>query len=709
VECDDVMLLLATCEQRTLSPLEETQLRNHTSTCATCQALSIDVVWPIVDPIVFAKSTEVISGGMGRITRAYDRRLGRELAIKEVLGENLRRRFEREARITARLQHPAIVPIYEAGQFPGGTSFYTMRFVTGRTLQQAIDAAPTLLDRLGLMPHVRSVADALAYAHAHGVIHRDLKPGNVLVGEFGETVVIDWGLAKDLDGDDDDAPHSRASEPSLTQYGSVMGTPCFMSPAQAAGAEADATDDVYALGAILYQTLAGAPPYWDTTTQDADELIKATIAHAPTPIAELAPEAPPDLHAIVSRAMSRDKAARYPTAKELADELARFEAGQLLISRAYGVRELAMRWLKRHRRAAILGALAIVAAIVLAVTLVRYRRTNEELAIRAHGAKLTDLYGEVARQGYHIDRDLLRLENALEGLAAAAAWALEGPEPDGPPIYFDTDFKTKPPPGFTKGAYRWEVSIEHPVVGVAPGVDRQAYLGKIKRLVPLRKHIREMVVEAAIGDTTKTTPAEANAIMLQRKSPIDYAYVDLQEGIHFMWPGMAALRSTYDVRTSSFYIDSAYKRGRHWGAPYVDSTTDRAGDDLVLPCTKGVWSQSGEFLGVAGVEMTVTKMVERSMAMPKRRTLRTSLVDDKGRKVIDSADANKLFPAGDRDVAIDFVPFDLPTIAEEIRQHHEGVRETTRAGKSIVVAFTRLDAIGWYYVVEVEAAGLGAR
>jgi hypothetical protein len=456
-------------------------------------------------------------------------------------------------------------------------------------------------------------------------------------------------------------------------------------------------------------TLAGAPPYWDSTAHDADALLEATLARAPTPIAQLAPEAPPDLHAIVSRAMSRDKSARFPTAKEFADELARFEAGQLLVSRAYGLRELATRWLKRHRRAAILGAIAAVTAIVLAITFVRYRRADEELAIRARGARLTDLYGEVARQGYHIDRDLLRLESALEGLAAAAAWALAGPEPDGPPIYFDVDFASKPPPDFAQGAYRWKVSVEHPVVGVAPGVDREAHRGKIKRLVPLRHHMREMVLEAAIGDTTNTSPTDANAILFARRSPIDYAYVDLPEGIHFMWPGMASLRSTYDVRTSSFYKDSENKRGTHWGAPYVDSTTDREGDDLVLPCTKGVWSVRGEFLGVAGVEMTVTKMVERSMAMPARTTLRTSLVDDKGRKVIDSGDANKRFPAGDRDVAIEFVPFDLPDIAAAIGAHEEGVRETTRAGKPIVVAFTRLDTIGWYYVVEVDATSLGGK
>jgi len=152
----------------------------------------------VVDPIVFEMSEELARGGMGRVAKARDRRLGRDVAIKEVLSATLDARFAREVAITAQLQHPAIVPIYEAGRWPDGSAFYAMRLVSGGTLAAAIAKTETLEDRLALLPHVIALTDALAYAHANRIIHRDLKPGNVLVGEFGETVVIDWGLAKDL-------------------------------------------------------------------------------------------------------------------------------------------------------------------------------------------------------------------------------------------------------------------------------------------------------------------------------------------------------------------------------------------------------------------------------------------------------------------------------------------------------------------------------
>ena len=222
------MLLIAVGDHgRTLSGSEQVRLHEHVASCEGCRALtgataperprpiargSNEAIaardlgsLPMVDPSVFAKGDVLARGGMGRITRARDRRLGRDVAIKEVLAPELRARFEREAMITARLQHPAIVPIYEAGSWPDGSAFYTMRLVTGGTLSDALAKATTLEARLALLPHVIALTEALAYAHSRRVVHRDLKPANVLVDEFGETVVIDWGLAKQLDHEPDRA------------------------------------------------------------------------------------------------------------------------------------------------------------------------------------------------------------------------------------------------------------------------------------------------------------------------------------------------------------------------------------------------------------------------------------------------------------------------------------------------------------------------
>lgn len=321
-----------------------------------------------VDPDHYVDRIEITRGGMGRILAARDRRLKRKIAIKELRTQSaeLRARFEREALLTARLQHPSIVSIYEAGRWPSGEPFFAMKLVPGRPLDQVVAGSTSFDTRLALLPHVLAVADALAYAHQERVIHRDLKPQNVLVGKFGETVVIDWGIAKDLA---DTAPESEvAAEPSTvadvatTEVGDVLGTPAYMPPEQADGQAVDERADVYAIGALLYHVLSGVPPYTEKTSFDILEAVKRV---APVPLGERQPGVPPDLLAIVSRAMARPPADRYPTARELAEDLRRFQTGQLVGAHRYSLRQLVRRWLRRHRAAVSVAGVAMAVLVVL--------------------------------------------------------------------------------------------------------------------------------------------------------------------------------------------------------------------------------------------------------------------------------------------------------------------------------------------------------
>jgi eukaryotic-like serine/threonine-protein kinase len=191
-----------------------------------------------VDREVYEIGDEVARGGLGRITQAIDRRLDRPVALKELLRDepDFRARFAREALLTAKLQHPAIVPVYEAGVWPDGSPFFAMKLVSGKSLEAAVRERKTLAERLELLPHVNNVIEALAYAHGRRIIHRDLKPANVLVGAFGETVVIDWGLAKDLsEGAVDPVTGVRSGGEGHTEMGAVMGTTAYMPPEQAMG------------------------------------------------------------------------------------------------------------------------------------------------------------------------------------------------------------------------------------------------------------------------------------------------------------------------------------------------------------------------------------------------------------------------------------------------------------------------------------------
>jgi tetratricopeptide (TPR) repeat protein len=377
----------------------------------------------VVDPEHYVLVREIARGGMGRIHVARDRRLGREVAVKEVLGDaaTARRRFEREARITARLQHPSIVSVHEAGTWPSGEPFYAMKLVPGRSLEEAIGDARTWSERIALVPAVIAIADAMAYAHGHRVIHRDLKPRNVLVGEYGETVVIDWGLAKDLAADPATSSFElvaslpgvsseTSSGPGETTIGDVIGTPAYMPPEQADGSTVDERADVYAIGAILYHVLAARPPFAGSTKT---ELLAAVRRGIREPLAEAAPEVPSELAAIVERAMAGDAAARYGTARELAEDLRRFQTGQLVGAHTYSPRQLLRRWLRRHRTALIAGAAALVAAAAIGVVAVTRiveanHRVEEQRAVAVTNQQkseelmhfmLTDLAKQLKRAG----------------------------------------------------------------------------------------------------------------------------------------------------------------------------------------------------------------------------------------------------------------------------------------------------------------------
>ncbi|MDI1483534.1 serine/threonine-protein kinase [Polyangium sp. y55x31] len=327
---------------------------------------------PLVDRSSYAVDGEVAQGGIGRVLSARDQRLDRRVALKELLdtGSAAEDRFVREALLTARLQHPSIVPVYEAGRWPTGEPFYSMKLVTGRPLSEIIDGARTINERLPLLTHVLAVADAVAYAHEKRIIHRDLKPANVLVGAHGETLVIDWGLGKDLsepvvdvaqtaaiEGGDDVASEGEGTlVDGITLVGSVMGTPAYMPPEQAAAEPVDERADVYALGAILYHLLAGRAPYAGV---NGIKILQRVLEGPPTPLPKMQRGIPLDLLAIVDKAMARDPAARYPTAKALAEDLRRFLAGQLVGVHDYTTWEKAWRFARKHRATLAVAAAAL--------------------------------------------------------------------------------------------------------------------------------------------------------------------------------------------------------------------------------------------------------------------------------------------------------------------------------------------------------------
>ncbi len=339
-------------------------------------------------------------GGMGVIYEVLDAQLGRRLAMKVLrvsadqgTAKRRRSRFVDEARVVGQLEHPGIVPIHELGEDAGGNAWFTMRLVQGRTLSEILESVAageakwTLARALGVL---RRVCDTMAYAHSRDVIHRDLKPANVMVGPFGETYVMDWGLARigpDSVGRDAEAGAPTGAPgpddpglPGRTLDGDVLGTPAYMSPEQARGdlATVGVATDVYAVGAMLHHLCGGRAPF-DEANSAAEQLI-ALRAGAPR---RLDPgSAPAELIAIAERAMRRDVAGRYAGMHELSADLDAYLEGRVVWAYEGGAWPELKKWVTRNRTlSASLGAAAVLSAVAVFALLRTAVVRNAEQAV----------------------------------------------------------------------------------------------------------------------------------------------------------------------------------------------------------------------------------------------------------------------------------------------------------------------------------------
>jgi serine/threonine-protein kinase len=345
-------------------------------------------------------------GGLGEVHLAEDAELGRRVALKRIQGEyahdpESRRRFLVEAKVTARLEHPGVVAVHGLVE-DDGQPCYAMRFIEGPTLAEAIrdfhqtdyqpgrDSGERSLALRELLGHFVAVCNTLAYAHSRGVVHRDLKPANILLGKYGETLVVDWGLAKVLgphEPETDRAEPSRAraapaGAEAATQPGEVKGTPEFMSPEQAGGQtdQVGPPVDVFGLGAILYAILTGRPPYQGDLYQ---VMVRAATVEFPPP-RQVKSGVPPPLEAVCLKAMAARTADRYVGALELKAEVERWLADEPVSAYRERFAARAGRWARNHRPLVTgLAAAVVVALAALAVATLLLSHANR----REHAAR----------------------------------------------------------------------------------------------------------------------------------------------------------------------------------------------------------------------------------------------------------------------------------------------------------------------------------
>ncbi|MEX2139568.1 MAG: serine/threonine-protein kinase [Pirellulales bacterium] len=368
-------------------------------------------------------------GGLGQVSVALDTELHREVALKEIQPPHAdypqsRARFTLEAEITGGLEHPGVVPIYGLGTYSDGRPYYAMRFIHGDSLREALDryhrndqaSAPgaPLLELRKLLGRFIDVCNAIEYAHSRGVLHRDLKPGNIMLGKYGETLVVDWGLAKpigspgthghtDLDGapnlsDEPLLVPSSISGTAPTQMGSALGTPAYMSPEQAAGRldQLGPASDIYSLGATLYHVLTGQAPV-PSDSDLGEQLRKVQRGDFPRP-RSLKKDLPKPLEAICLKAMALKPENRYASAVALANDVEHWMADEPTAALPDGLAQRGLRWLRHNWVAAFAAtaAILVVAVVSIAAGFVLNAQKQEILIARNAAEALANEKDELA-------------------------------------------------------------------------------------------------------------------------------------------------------------------------------------------------------------------------------------------------------------------------------------------------------------------------
>ena len=424
-------------------------LRSVTATWDEAQAGDTAGDWEVGDRTASGRRFRVLrpcaEGGLGKVWLALDEELHREVALKEIHPRHAgdpesRRRFVQEAEVTGALEHPGVVPVYGLGSYADGRPFYAMRFIRGRTFKHAIEefhsggeggrgVSVWSLEFRQLLGRFIDVCNAIEYAHSRGVLHRDLKPGNIMLGKYGETLVVDWGLAKPQGAEaaSDDATEgpivpSPETAPTETAPGKAMGTPQYMSPEQAAGelGKLGPATDVYSLGVTLYCVLTGRAPFEGSTA--AEVMAKVRRGEFPRP-REVRANVPRPLAAVCLKAMELVPSERYRSPRQLADDVEHWLADEPLSAYTEPLHVRARRWARRHQTqvtAAAVAALVALASLGVGVEL-----------LRTKNVELSQAWGEAERRSGLLamaNKELVKARDAAQErseLLAAANRELE--------------------------------------------------------------------------------------------------------------------------------------------------------------------------------------------------------------------------------------------------------------------------------------------
>ena len=568
----------------------------------------------------FQLEEEIATGGQGSISRARDRKFARVVAVKSLHDElkvrpEYRRAFITEAKITAQLEHPSIIPVYGIYGDADKGLHLAMKLVRGKTLSQylamlreqyeimsrrlIIRSENTILKQR--LEYFQRVCEAIAYVHHNQVIHRDLKPDNIMIGNFNETYVMDWGIAEQVETDPAAFHRKRPS-----------GTLQYISPEVINRQPYDCRSDIYLLGLILFEIVFLKPAYVSKDTKEA--LAKAKHAEVEPYVHAFGCAVDEDLVMIIRKALAKAPDERYSTVEALLDDVRAFLQAERVAANPHRF-WVEMRYqFRRHYKGATLagGLMALLLLSLSSYSL--YRENRNQLRQKQTEAVFSEVFTNGLLCGSRFDRRMKDYEKLVADLANEATWRLEDARTRPlPPVraYGPQDsqkpFTAPPGLGYADG-YMQQISLEHPVCVVAPGEKLADFAGAVAALATLR-HSFLRLLSVELGDAfCESDDAICKALFAGQPPLFNWVYISLADGLHVSFPYHGDYPAEYDGRERPWYNAAlAVPAGQAvWGDPYVDISMHQRG---MVTCSQAMYNGQGEPIGVVGADISVDTLV----------------------------------------------------------------------------------------------------